>query len=301
MLDLSPTDLRRCSSLSRAGGEPLAGTAPGNSVWLLVEHAGPWGRKAITESRLPQGVRERLDGLAGVRVQLIRRHQGETGVGSSVTRVFTVHASPGVAPVVEATQLHDVADLLALDLEGLTDGPLGLAPYAGPLFLVCTNGRRDLCCAEQGRPIAATLAKRWPEATWETTHLGGHRFAGTLLALPTGVVLGRLEPTNAEAACEALAAGARPDPALLRGPIGYDGARQAAIVAVARQTGGLPIGWGAHVEGDSVVVSTGSDSWRVRVTARAITDQRLSCADTDAKPATAYDVIAIGRSAGHPS
>ena len=72
-------------------------------------------------------------------------------------------------------------------------------------------------------------------------------------------------------------------------------------MAVARQTGGLPIGWGAHVEGDSVVVSTGSDSWRVRVTARAITDQRLSCADTDAKPATAYDVIAIGRSAGHPS
>lgn len=276
-------------------GEPLAGTAPTDNVWLLVEHAGPWGRKAVAESRLPEAVRKRLEGLAGVRVQLIRHHGGEAAGDSGALHVFTVHARPGAVPVVETTRLEVVDDLLALDLDVLSESPLGLVPYTEPLWLVCTNGRRDLCCAEQGRPIAARLAERWPEATWETTHLGGHRFAGTLLALPSGVVLGRLGPTSAEAACEALAAGALPDPALLRGPIGLDGASQAAMTAVARATGRLPVGWMARADDDAVVVTTEAESWRVRLSARVITDQRLSCSDTAAKPTTAYDVIAIGR------
>ena len=82
--------------------------------------------------------------------------------------------------------------------------------YDGPLWLVCTNGRRDRCCAEIGRPITAALAERWPEATWETTHLGGHRFSGTLLALPSGHTLGRLDVASAVEACAALEKGSVP-------------------------------------------------------------------------------------------
>ena len=94
-------------------------------------------------------------------------------------------------------------DLLTLDLATLP-------AYDGPLWLVCTNGKRDRCCAELGRPIAGLLTQEWPEGTWETTHLGGHRFSGTLLALPSGLTLGRLDTSTALAACEAVDRGEVP-------------------------------------------------------------------------------------------
>ena len=46
-----------------------------------------------------------------------------------------------------------------------------------PMLLVCTHGVHDTCCAVRGRPVAAALARRWPEATWECSHVGGDRFA----------------------------------------------------------------------------------------------------------------------------
>ena len=73
----------------------MGGTAPDEGAWLFVEYAGLWGRKAVAESRLPDDVREFLDGLDGIRVQLVRRHGGVSGPG---VRVFTARlgAEPGV-------------------------------------------------------------------------------------------------------------------------------------------------------------------------------------------------------------
>lgn len=194
-----PADPFRCSAASSGDDEPLAGTAPTETEILFVEHSGPWGRKAVEESRLPVTVRERLASLVGVRVQLVRRFGGRDEPG---LRVFHARARDADWEV-RATVLDDATDLVGLDLAALP-------PYAGPLWMVCTNGRRDRCCAEVGRPVAAALAARWPEATWETSHLGGHRFAGTLLALPSGHTLGRLDPTSAVDACARLEAGTVP-------------------------------------------------------------------------------------------
>jgi hypothetical protein len=205
----------RCSVGSRDDGEPLGGTAPTDTAFLFVEYPGAWGRQAVAESRLPEAVRNHLGALAGIRVQLIRRNGGVSGPG---IRVFHATATDeGFA--VRTAVLPDVDALLALDLErDLTDAP-------GNLWLVCTNGRRDRCCAELGRPIAAALAARWPEETWETTHLGGHRFAGTLLALPSGHTLGRLSIDSAIEACAEVEAGGVPVD-LSRGRAGRSGAEQ---------------------------------------------------------------------------
>lgn len=205
----------RCSVSSRDADEPLAGTAPTDTAFLLVEHPGAWGRQAIAESRLPAAVRTFLDGLAGTRVQLIRRNGGVGGPG---VRVFHATANAG-GFAVRTTLLDAVDDLLALDLEH------DLVDHEDGLWLVCTNGRRDRCCAEIGRPITAALATRWPEETWETTHLGGHRFSGTLLALPSGHTLGRLTHDNAIGACGEVEAGGVPI-ALSRGRAGRSGIEQ---------------------------------------------------------------------------
>ena len=133
----------------------------------------------------------------------------------------------------------------------------GLAAYDEPLWLVCTNGRRDRCCTEAGRPVAAALAGSWPEATWETTHLGGHRFAATLLALPSGVALGRLDAGSAVGACRDLEAGRVPVD-LTRGRVGTPPRAQVAELHLRRELGepALDAVRATEVDGDTVTVTT---------------------------------------------
>ena len=71
-------------------------------------------------------------------------------------------------------------------------------PLEHPLFLVCTHGKHDPCCARFGRPLFEALAEQVEEeAVWQTTHIGGDRFAGNLLCLSRGVYYGRVERKDA--------------------------------------------------------------------------------------------------------
>ena len=60
-----------------------------------------------------------------------------------------------------------------------------------PIHLVCTHGKRDRCCALRGMPIFHALQAAGADV-WQTSHLGGHRFAATSLRLPDGYAFGYL-------------------------------------------------------------------------------------------------------------
>jgi hypothetical protein len=193
-----------CTSASRRLDEPLAGTAATARTWLLLEQPGPWGAKALTSSHLDPVLGRTLEAAAedtGVRVALIRRPGRHADCREVHERqVYVAHTVPGNAWLHSATTT-DPEQLLNLDLTALGRGDhrtfgavLRGRPHTGdPLALVCTNGKRDRCCALLGRPLAAELAASGVEGTWEVTHLGGHRFSPTLLVLPFGYVYGRAE------------------------------------------------------------------------------------------------------------
>lgn len=241
----------RCSFASVEDGEPIVGTAPTDTDLLLVECPGPWGHDAVTENRFPAEVREHLASL-DLKVFLLRRYDGGSGPG---THVFRARASDEGYDVT-GTVLERPEDLLGLDLAGM-------AAYDTDLWLVCTNGKRDRCCAEIGRPIAGLLTQEWPEGTWETTHLGGHRFAGTLLALPSGLTLGRLDTGNVLAACETVERGEVPLE-VCRGRAGRTGEAQAQELHVL--AGGDPTDELVAVPGPPRRQSCGND--KVKATTR---------------------------------
>ena len=293
----SRSDRARCSQSSREDHEPLIGTAPADTRFLFVEHAGPWGRAAVEESRLPDDVRAHLAGADGVRVQLIRRHGGAARPGLRVVAAAAEPTSAEGRAHVESAVLDGPAALLDLDLAGFAaSGTVGLPAYDEGLWLVCTNGRRDLCCADLGRTTTAALAARWPEGTWETTHLGGHRFAATLLALPSLVTLGRLLPHEAVAVCSDVADGRMPlDHS--RGRAGWPPVAQVADHHVRRALAPGPVEAIrlVHVDGEHVTLSVAGEEWRVTVAAAAGEPRQQSCADDRVKATVVHRVDAMVR------
>ncbi|MET9495132.1 sucrase ferredoxin [Streptomyces sp. NPDC006552] len=228
-----------CAASSLDLDEPLAGTAATARTWLLIEQPGPWGAKALTSSHLDPDVGRALESAAGntgVRVALIRR-PGRHADSHAPTRrqVYLAHTVPGHAWLRRAT-VDAPEELLRLDFAALGTGDHGGfgAPHEGaPLALVCTNGKRDRCCALLGRPLAAELALSSAEGIWEVTHLGGHRFSPTLLVLPYGYAYGRATAAAVKEVMEAV----RADRIVLegcRGNSAWDRPGQAAELAVRR-------------------------------------------------------------------
>lgn len=235
----------RCSDDARSRGDRSAGTAPPARNWFLVEQDGSWAASAWAGLAVGDDARDQLEELledAEARLMLIRRPgrgADRTGDHEAVSRRrwCVIHQADDREPQVVWGRAANDAELVAA--AGLfTDPDADVVRIAAPaqgrpgpeIVLVCTHGRKDVCCAVRGRPVAARVAELWPDAAWECTHTGGDRFAGNLIVLPDGACYGGLDPADVEHVVTAHLDG-RVDPAHLRGPSGHRPPVQAAMVA----------------------------------------------------------------------
>lgn len=186
-----------CSEYASEVEEPLYGTASQVRRWILVEQPGSWGANAVKQSGLPDEVAARLQAQAravGARLLLIRRH----GRSDPAVRNCFVAVTTADVRRVERLVFADPAELLRIDWSPLRRfESVGGDPVTQPLYLVCTNGSHDTCCARFGRPVAAVLDAAFEGLVWESSHYGGDRFAGNLVFLPDGIYYGRVSPDNA--------------------------------------------------------------------------------------------------------
>jgi hypothetical protein len=228
-------DDARCSVQALLRGDSGVATAPPARRWLLIEQPGPWGRDALLESRFDRRVGSRVAARArefGVRIQLVRRPGGR--LAESGRRWAIADTTPGVETVWWSTRGSD-AELLEVPWDGSVGAPSQL-----PTHLVCTHGAHDVCCAVRGRPLARALpVAGTPADVWETSHLGGDRFAANVVVLPWGFYYGQV-PADGGGLLEAHAAGQVVLP-LLRGRAGLAPAAQAAQAHARRELGLLGV------------------------------------------------------------
>lgn len=183
-----------CSDQSLARDDAMFGTASAGSSWLMLELEGPWGRYAFLDSptvidgALGRAIVRRAE-AAKMRIAAIRRHGRRSGAPR--WRWYVAHADPG-AEALHHGEVDDPRDYLNVALDG-SDGAL----VDGPLVAVCAHGKHDQCCAVRGRAAVSAIAAEFPESTWECSHLGGDRFAATMLVLPTGLCYGRVDSADA--------------------------------------------------------------------------------------------------------
>ena len=201
-----------CSHASASAAEPLYGTADKVDVWLMLEYNRPWRAKATKDNNLPGGLKARLEseiekverdhGLKA-RLQFISQDRKYRGDKLACFVGINDHVVPKLYKLA-ADHYDDFEDLdLAAFLAGDTPGELQTAPA----YFVCTNGRRDQCCAVLGTPLYLMLAREVGAAAWKTSHIGGHRFAGNVLTLPNGASYGRVSRHDVGGLVEATNAG----------------------------------------------------------------------------------------------
>ena len=293
----------RCAAASVLRAEPVAGTATHVRTWLLLEHSGPWGDDALLDARLPEGLGPALKQLAKAhRAKILLVRRARAARDPERLNVFAAHAHPD-HPRVEHGTVADLREVLDLDLRSFSEGgTAGLSPHRGTLFLTCTNGRHDACCAEFGRPVAMALDAAHPTEAWEVSHIGGDRFAGNVVVLPDGLYYGRLDPQAALAVAGSHLAGEL-DLDHLRGRSSYPMPVQAAEIHLRRWLAATRIGDVALVhrrrngEVTEATFAVASSTYVVRVRTHVddATATRLTCKAHRDNPIPRHEVLSVER------
>jgi hypothetical protein len=178
-----------CSELSRRSAEQTFGTASIGAVWLLLEYPHGWGRHALEDSALSPAVKEFLRAtLAGIRHSRLLFVKTDRGRRDERMNLFVVRCRER-EPFIVRLQLKDYEDVRALDIASIARGLdlQGGELTTEPLHLVCTHGRRDKCCAKFGVPVYNALRECEGENVWQSSHVGGDRFAANVVCFPHGL------------------------------------------------------------------------------------------------------------------
>ena len=182
-----------CSDQSLARDDPMYGTASAGFTWVLLELPGAWGHSAFLQSPniidpdLGRAIVRRFE-TAKMRIAAIRRPGRRAS--QPRWRWFVAHSREGSEALYSGT-VSDPRDYLDIALDG-SDGTLS----TDPVVAICAHGKHDQCCAVRGRSACQAIAARYPEFTWECSHLGGDRFAATMLVLPEGLCYGRVDTAD---------------------------------------------------------------------------------------------------------
>jgi hypothetical protein len=186
---------RFCAQISRERQDPFIGLAVQAELWLLVEYNGPWERSAVLNNQLATPVQEWLRTVyrgntpSRAMVLFIRQHMRPL----STIRCF-VAVTREARRAIYKFQYECYEDLLSLDLPALKAGASHYDQYRfnEPLFLICTNGKHDMCCAKFGLPVYNECARLVGEQAWHCTHVGGDKYAANMVCLPHGIYYSRV-------------------------------------------------------------------------------------------------------------
>ena len=191
-----------CSAFSTASGEQLFGTAP---IWercICVEVPLPWNQNLFLSNffqdhLLTDYLTQCTQKIPGLRILGIVNNNEEPTRGIRVLAFDKSGGNPG-----KSSYLFP-KDSFKETLSTLIREPdcSLLKPYAENSegirdYVVCTHGNRDVCCGFWGYQLYKELCDNYATEKvrfWRASHIGGHKFAPTLLSLDDARYWGRVE------------------------------------------------------------------------------------------------------------
>lgn len=279
----------RCATVSRARDDSMIATAPPGQRWLLIEREGAWPSRALD-------VFDPFDAYAlsqkaaacDARISLIRRPRRHPRAPGTF-RWAIADIRPGREGI-RWNEAETVEEVVA-DSWHVTGGE------GQPVALVCAHSKHDVCCALRGRPVAAALEPMWPGQVWECSHLGGDRFAASMVLLPHGLCFGRVD---AGAGFEILDAYHRGEllPERLRGRSAYGRPVQAADCLARLSLGRIQMSGlrpvACETDGDDITVTFADPDLTVRLREREVRlGTPATCRALREGTAFEYDLLGI--------
>jgi hypothetical protein len=186
-----------CAALSREAGESKYGTAERGRVWLLLEYSKPWNKEPFIDSELSANVKRHIEDairiLPKCKVLFIKRDRERKELLS-----FFVIVCQELKPIAYQIFVRSYEELTLIDIPALVFGQIQhhATIVADPILLVCTHGRRDKCCAKYGIPIYRTARIITDDKVWQSSHVGGDRFAANVVCFPHGLFYGHVDADN---------------------------------------------------------------------------------------------------------
>ena len=197
---VSPTRLR-CAEFHQALEVDPVGSAADSDAFLCVEVPLPWERDI--------GLHEPFASTVMAGGPLTWRPLGLVPADPAGGGRRVLVYAPGERGLLERREwVVDAGDLSALcaaivehDPDALERFDASRVQHDGEVvdLLVCTHGRRDTCCGGPGTTMFEALAARDRSVpgttvrTWRTSHLGGHRFAPTMISFPDAYAWAHLD------------------------------------------------------------------------------------------------------------
>ena len=267
-----------CSQRSLELETNIWGTATEKTThWILVEYTKEWLPKMrIPELELPASFVEALEEVSkreGWKVLYIRRP------GSTGQKVYWWDLDAGQCRVAQIS-----GDWSAGFQQAKWQHPQDIG-LGTPQVLVCTHGSRDRCCGVLGGAVFAQLKNQLrpilPDAVWQVSHLGGHRFAPTALCLPLGLLLGRIDTDDVSSIAQAVMmnnpSSLRTE--IIRGDVRLTKLEQARALWLRKQNGQLI----AHDKESFSWNSAEGSQYQTTQTKVELGEMAASCGDTKTK------------------
>lgn len=252
-----------CSELSRHAAEQTLGTASTGEVWVLLEYSRGWNPRAFEESDLSPRIKRHLSrtikAIPRARLLFIKQERARP----FPLTLFVVRARER-DPFIAKFHLESYDELLEVDLAEASAGKVAdESIMREPLYLICTHGKRDKCCAKFGYALYKSLHTSVGESVWQSSHVGGDRFAANLICFPHGLFYGHVREETGDLIVKEYEQG-RLVLDGYRGRACYGHAVQSAEFFIRRETGVSEIE-AFHYLGRHRM---GEHSWRVQFVAR---------------------------------
>ncbi len=188
-----------CTDLCHQRGEPLAGTgdAPLRAL-LLAWPRGKWRAPRWESADMPPALSAVIHeaSQAGLYVGLVDKVEAGG-------KLPTLHAQPENV----FADFDDEADLVAAIRNYINGIMFEGTQDMRPMIVCCTDSRRDACCARYGFSTYKALVAAADPTRFnivQCTHIGGCRFAASLVVMPQRQRYGRMTAEHARAFLAAL-------------------------------------------------------------------------------------------------
>jgi len=186
-----------CSTLCQQSGEPLAGTAPfAEHIVFITWPKKFWEYEALeSKGGFPTGLKKWMKEKSKICGKISIRLASRAELGNDKVEIFIYPGKKYFSNVLP----KEIPEILELNFQPNISSNLSYGKFENDQIFICTHGRHDKCCAKFGQKLADQMRyfiqkQNLPIEVWESSHLGGHRFAATMIDFPSGRVYGRMTP-----------------------------------------------------------------------------------------------------------